>query len=135
MQNADNAHIPHLAGISSISHVAHKHQKMGLCNYCLALPIGLFDRSGGSVCKVSHQPSYQSLVESATEGYKLCELLVDAIHRYFLGDVSPLTKEPQTEAFSLRSDIAGQYIDGRKVPGNFGESEFQQESSFLTKSL
>ena len=91
------------------------------------------------------QPSYQSLVASATEGCKLCELLVDAIHSHFLGDVSPLTKEPQTEAFSLRSDIAGQYIDigswvvgivdGRKVPDNFGESEFQQESSFLTKSL
>ena len=83
--------------------------KNGTLQLLFGLPIELFDRSGGSVCKVSHQPSYQSLVASATEGCKLCELLVDAIHSHFSGDVSPLTKEPQAEAFLLRSDIAGQY--------------------------
>lgn len=59
-------------------------------------------------------------------------LLLDAIYRYFLGDVSSITKEQQKEAFSLRSDTAGQYLeigrwvvgimDGRIVPDGFGRS-------------
>ena len=61
----------------------------------------------------------------------MCGLLVDAIRRRFWGDISYVTKEPQTEAFTLRSNPAGQYIDigtrmvgtvdGRKVPDSFGK--------------
>jgi hypothetical protein len=106
---------------------------MEFCTYCASLPIQLFDRSGGKVCTVSHQPNYNSLVESATAGCGFCELLVDAIRRNFLGDVSHLTSKPQSEAFSLRSNIAGQYIDngsrmmgivdGRRMPDGFGKFE------------
>ncbi|KAE9368337.1 HET-domain-containing protein [Stipitochalara longipes BDJ] len=63
----------------------------------------------------------------------MCKLLVDAIHRRFWGDVSHVTKEPQTYRFSLRSDPAGQYIDigswmvgivdGRKIPDGFEDKK------------
>ncbi len=118
---------------------------MGLCNFCLALPEELFDRSGDKVCKVSHQVSYHSLEASATYGCELCKLLLDAIRRGFWINVSSLKKESPKEAFSLRSDAAGQYfeignrnvgmIDGRRVPDGWGAFESICQSGIAHESL
>lgn len=101
----------------------------GALQYCASLPIELLNCSGGEVYRVSHHHTYTSLVESATAGSKFCELLLDAIRRNFLGNISPLMRKLQAEAFSLRSDFAGQYFhmgswvmgvaDGRKLPDGF----------------
>ncbi len=48
--------------------------------------------------------------ELATGGFKFCEQLLDAVRRNFLGNVSSLTRKPHAEAFSLRSDFAGQNL-------------------------
>lgn len=102
---------------------------MELCTYCALLPIKFANRSRREVCKVWHQPTYTTLAESATTRFKFCELLLDSIRRNFLRNVSPLTRKPQAEAFSLRSDFAGQFIDigslvmgivdERKLPDGF----------------
>jgi hypothetical protein len=112
---------------------------MGLCNYCQNLPVELFDSSGAKACKVTHHSSYHCLEASAVDGRKLREVPLDAIRRELWGDVSSLTKESQKEAFTLRSDTAGQYleigswvvgiIDGRKVPDGWGT--FQLSISLL----
>jgi hypothetical protein len=54
-------------------------------------------------------------VESATAGFKFCELLLVAIRRNFLVNAPSFSRNPQAEAFSLRSDFAGQYIDIRNL--------------------
>lgn len=72
---------------------------MGLCTYCQAIPVELFDARTDpeeDEYRISHQPSYRRL-EISAQGCGLCELLRQTIREEVRGDISALVDEPEEE--------------------------------------